>query len=34
MVLTVWAGNHGAEAFYRRLGYLPVSTVLATELAG
>ncbi len=32
MVLTVWSGNHGAEAFYRRLGYQPVSTVLAVKL--
>lgn len=32
IVLTVWAGNHDAEAFYRKLGYQPVNTVLGAEL--
>jgi ribosomal protein S18 acetylase RimI-like enzyme len=29
MVLTVWTGNDGAEAFYRRLGYGVLSRVLS-----
>lgn len=32
VVLTVWSGNSEAEAFYRRLGYQPVSTVLGVDL--
>lgn len=33
LLLTVWSGNQPAEAFYRRLGYRPVSSVLALDLA-
>jgi ribosomal protein S18 acetylase RimI-like enzyme len=32
LVLTVWAGNRAAEAFYERLGYAPLSRVLHTRL--
>jgi diamine N-acetyltransferase len=32
LVLTVWAGNTDAEAFYRRLGYEVLSNVLHTSL--
>ena len=32
LLLTVWAGNQEAEAFYRRLGYEPVSQVLGFDL--
>jgi len=32
IVLTVWAGNEAAEAFYRSLGYGRVSQVLGLEL--
>ena len=34
IVLTVWAGNTEAEAFYQRLGYRPLSSVLHTPLTG
>jgi diamine N-acetyltransferase len=34
LVLTVWAGNEEAEAFYRRLGYEPLCHVLGGTLAG
>jgi ribosomal protein S18 acetylase RimI-like enzyme len=33
LVLTTWAGNEEAEAFYRELGYRPLSQVLARSLA-
>lgn len=33
VLMTVWAGNRTAEAFYRALGYAQVSQVLALELA-
>jgi ribosomal protein S18 acetylase RimI-like enzyme len=33
VVLTVWAGNAAAEAFYERLGYGVVSSALAKSLA-
>ena len=32
IVLTVWAGNAAAEAFYERLGYGVVSRALAKPL--
>ena len=32
LLLTVWDGNASAEAFYRRMGYRTVSTVLGLEL--
>jgi ribosomal protein S18 acetylase RimI-like enzyme len=32
LVLTVWAGNHDAEAFYERLGYRVLSSVLHAPL--
>ena len=32
LVLTTWAGNEAADAFYRRLGYRPLSTVLSQPL--
>jgi ribosomal protein S18 acetylase RimI-like enzyme len=32
LVLTVWAGNAAAEAFYARLGYRELSRVLHTKL--
>lgn len=32
LVLTVWAGNHAAEAFYRSLGYEPLNTVLGIKI--
>jgi ribosomal protein S18 acetylase RimI-like enzyme len=32
LVLTVWAGNAEAEAFYQRLGYNVLSSVLHTPL--
>lgn len=32
VVLTVWSGNSEADAFYRRLGYQPVNTVLGFDL--
>jgi GNAT superfamily N-acetyltransferase len=32
IVLTVWQGNADADAFYARVGYAPVSHVLAREL--
>ncbi len=32
LVLTTWAGNEAADAFYRRLGYQPLSTVLSRPL--
>jgi ribosomal protein S18 acetylase RimI-like enzyme len=32
LVLTVWAGNRAAEAFYERLGYAPLSRVLHQRL--
>ncbi len=32
LVLTVWAGNHAAERFYRSLGYQALSTVLSLPL--
>ncbi len=32
MVLTIWAGNAAAEAFYERLGYQVLSRVLHTRL--
>jgi ribosomal protein S18 acetylase RimI-like enzyme len=32
LVLTTWAGNTAAEAFYQRLGYRPLSTVLGQPL--
>lgn len=32
LLLTVWAGNRGAERFYARLGYRRVSQVLGTAL--
>ena len=32
LLLTVWAGNEQAEAFYRKLGYRPVNRVLGLEL--
>jgi ribosomal protein S18 acetylase RimI-like enzyme len=32
IVLTVWEGNQHAEAFYRRLGYRPVSRVMGLVL--
>jgi ribosomal protein S18 acetylase RimI-like enzyme len=32
LVLTVWAGNRAAEAFYDRLGYRELSRVLSTKL--
>ena len=32
LVLTVWAGNTAAEAFYERLGYGVVSRALAKPL--
>jgi diamine N-acetyltransferase len=33
LLLTVWAGNEGAERFYEALGYRTISTVLGTDLA-
>jgi len=33
VLLTVWAGNEEAEAFYAALGYRPVSRVLGAELS-
>jgi ribosomal protein S18 acetylase RimI-like enzyme len=33
LVLTVWAGNRAAEAFYSRLGYRVVSRVLRRKLS-
>lgn len=33
LVLTTWAGNVEAEAFYQRLGYRPLSSVLARSLS-
>lgn len=33
LVLTVWAGNSAAEAFYQRLGYSVLSRVLTAPLA-
>ncbi len=32
VVLTVWAGNAAAEAFYERLGYRAVSRVLSKSI--
>jgi ribosomal protein S18 acetylase RimI-like enzyme len=32
MVLTTWAGNAAADAFYERLGYRVLSRVLHTPL--
>lgn len=32
LVLTVWAGNAAAEAFYERLGYRVVSRALAKPI--
>ncbi|HVX97802.1 MAG TPA: GNAT family N-acetyltransferase [Polyangia bacterium] len=32
LVLTVWAGNDAAQAFYERLGYRELSRVLAAKL--
>ncbi len=32
LLLTVWQGNRGAEAFYRDLGFSSLSTVLEREL--
>jgi ribosomal protein S18 acetylase RimI-like enzyme len=32
LVLTVWAGNSEAEAFYQRLGYRTLSQVLHAPL--
>jgi ribosomal protein S18 acetylase RimI-like enzyme len=32
LVLTVWAGNDAARAFYDRLGYRELSRVLSTKL--
>lgn len=32
LVLTIWEGNADAEAFYARLGYRPLSRVLARSL--
>jgi ribosomal protein S18 acetylase RimI-like enzyme len=32
LVLTTWVGNEEAEAFYRKLGYRPLSRVLARSL--
>jgi ribosomal protein S18 acetylase RimI-like enzyme len=32
LVLTVWAGNDAAQAFYERLGYRALSRVLSTKL--
>ena len=32
VVLTTWAGNHEAEAFYERLGYRVLSRVLHARL--
>jgi GNAT superfamily N-acetyltransferase len=32
VVLTIWAGNDGAEAFYRQMGYRPVTQVLSMGL--
>jgi ribosomal protein S18 acetylase RimI-like enzyme len=32
LVLTVWAGNREAEAFYERLGFGTLSRVLSTKL--
>ena len=32
LVLTVWAGNSGAEAFYRNLGYHDLSRALRRNL--
>jgi ribosomal protein S18 acetylase RimI-like enzyme len=32
LVLTVWSGNHAAEAFYDRLGYRELSRVLHAKL--
>ena len=32
LVLTVWAGNRAAEAFYERLGYGALSRVLSAKL--
>jgi ribosomal protein S18 acetylase RimI-like enzyme len=32
LVLTVWAGNRAAEAFYERLGYRELSRVLSAKL--
>jgi ribosomal protein S18 acetylase RimI-like enzyme len=32
LVLTTWAGNEAAEAFYRRLGYAPRSTAWTRAL--
>lgn len=34
LVLTVWAGNRDAEAFYAALGYTVLSSVLHTSLTG
>jgi len=34
LLLTVWAGNRPAEAFYADLGFQPVSQVLGLELTG
>ena len=31
-MLTIWEGNADAEAFYARLGYRPLSRVLARSL--
>jgi ribosomal protein S18 acetylase RimI-like enzyme len=32
LVLTTWAGNEQAEAFYRRLGYRTLSSVLSSPI--
>jgi diamine N-acetyltransferase len=32
MILTTWAGNSDADAFYQRLGYRVLSQVLRTSL--
>jgi ribosomal protein S18 acetylase RimI-like enzyme len=32
LVLTVWAGNDAAQAFYQRLGYRELSRVLSAKL--
>ncbi len=34
LVLTVWAGNQDADAFYQRLGYTVLSRVLRKNVSG
>ncbi|HET6147496.1 MAG TPA: GNAT family N-acetyltransferase [Polyangia bacterium] len=34
IVLTVWAGNQAAEAFYQRLGYQIISRALSKQIQG